>query len=296
VETLTRSVNSALLVVQETACDSGDMATVVPQVSSIGDPSTCDSSLQTTRTGGSTAVVSDLVGATQPGSPVNVSSADALLVHLSDERQTGIDQSKSASSNGRLEAREDHILNQSRVGYGVKVAPAPAQNLATHVGPRPPALQSQTQAHEPSRRANATTAEAARFVGRIGIPMVTLLIVSGFGLCLDLFVGPGRGTNKVLVMWILWPILAPLDYDRIIVPWYGIQLAYVGWTLLLHALVAAAGDSWPLGRADLDLLPEAHRYSYTSPLGLNALGLAGYSLSITFFEVLLAPVSMTLDS
>jgi len=141
-----------------------------------------------------------------------------------------------------------------------------------------------------------SAAAAAHFLGSVAIPVIAMLAVTVLGIGLDLLEGPGRGSNKVLVMWILWPVVATLDYDRAVVPWLGCQYFYVGWTGILHGLISVLGDAWPLGRADLDALPSKHRYSFLSPLGLNGLGMTGFMMSICVFETFSLLLAMELDA
>lgn len=68
------------------------------------------------------------------------------------------------------------------------------------------------------------------------------------------------------------------------------------WILALNATISGLGEAWPFGRADLDVLPEEHRHSFTSPLGLNAVSQAGFLISLWCFETVNILPALSLDT
>lgn len=98
-----------------------------------------------------------------------------------------------------------------------------------------------------------------------------------------------------MAMWVFWPVLAPLDYDRAAAPWVTMQLAYLAWTCGLYVAVGETKSDWPFGRKDIDLLPESARYSQTSPLGINGVGQTLSLLVVLSASALLVPVATYID-
>lgn len=54
------------------------------------------------------------------------------------------------------------------------------------------------------------------------MPVIAIYIITVYAAVLDICNGPGRGSGKVVTVWIMWPIIATIDYDRVAVPWLGV--------------------------------------------------------------------------
>lgn len=189
------------------------------------------------------------------------------------------------SGGARVHPQLDDHAGQSQAGS----SSARSQHHSLHSG------HSTGAADENAQVLLAAAISGLRYTAQVAVPLVGAAISYSYAVLLDLWLGPGRGSSVAIVTAIMWPVLAPLNHDALIVPWVGMQVAYITWTIALFAAVSMAGDAWTIGRIDLDEFPEEHRYDFFSPLGLNGIGVSLDLLGYAVFIIVAYPAIVGMD-
>ena len=144
----------------------------------------------------------------------------------------------------------------SRASVYPAAVPGPRSGSSGSARPaRPSRAGGGVQRQERRARILAASIAGLQHTSTVAVPVVSAVLAYTYAVCLDLFLGPGRGTIVALATAIMWPILAAVDFDRAIVPWISMQAGYIVWSVCLFTIVSIAGDAWPIGRMDLDRFP-----------------------------------------